>query len=485
MSARLGKQATNLETHEQVAIKIFDKTLITDNSTAEQIKKEIAVMMLVHQRHVVNLIEVLASRSKVFIVLELVTGGELFDRVVRSGRFDERTARRYFQQLVTGLDYCHRKGVCHRDLKPENLLLDEATGDLKISDFGLSALYSAKESRLLHTSCGTPNYVAPEVLGDKGYDGFMADVWSCGVILFVMLAGFLPFDEPSMSALFNKILRAEYAIPEWFSPGARDLLSKVLQPSPSARFSLAQIKSHRWFNEGNDRPSPPFGALEAQGGEAAEAERPASRRQLERGGSWNAMVAEGEAAARARAAGRGEAAEASLLPQTINAFELITLCGGLHLLPMFAGDAASLRRSTRFHSQRPPAEIMARLQHVLAAELGADCRLLRDQFKIVATLKHPNGLAHRSIAQVFTIAQDLYLVDWRREQGDIASHYSLYQNIRARVSDLIAPHGEMASATRLDKLLSPQASTASIHPQTPESKRDASAAVCAPPTPFY
>ena len=137
----------------------------------EQIKKEIAVMKMVKQTHVVNLLEVLASRTRIFIVLELVTGGELFDKIVQCGRFDDATARRYFRQLVCGVEYCHRQGVCHRDLKPENLLLDE-NATLKISDFGLSALYGCEggfaSSTLLHTTCGTPNYVAPEVLADKG-----------------------------------------------------------------------------------------------------------------------------------------------------------------------------------------------------------------------------------------------------------------------------------------------------------------------------
>ena len=130
-------------------------------------------MKLVHHKSIVKLMEVLASRTKIFIVIELVTGGELFDKIVSAGRLDEDKARFYFRQLVDGVEYCHNKGVCHRDLKPENLLLDE-NGMLKISDFGLSALYDGdadgnnSRSQLLHTTCGTPNYVAPEVLADKG-----------------------------------------------------------------------------------------------------------------------------------------------------------------------------------------------------------------------------------------------------------------------------------------------------------------------------
>ena len=161
------KYAVNSETSEHVAIKVLDKERVRRLGMGEQIKKEIAVMKLVQQRHVVNLLEVLASRTKIFIVLELVTGGELFDKIVTAGRFDEATGRVYFRQLISGVEHCHRQGVCHRDLKPENLLLD-SRARLKISDFGLSALYgSAHSAPLLHTTCGTPNYVAPEVIADQ------------------------------------------------------------------------------------------------------------------------------------------------------------------------------------------------------------------------------------------------------------------------------------------------------------------------------
>lgn len=416
-------------------------------------------MKLVKQRHVVNLIEVLASRSKVFIVLELVTGGELFDKVVECGRFDEQTARCYFQQLVTGLEHCHRQGVCHRDLKPENLLLDEATGDLKISDFGLSALYGSASgigvgngphgTQLLHTSCGTPNYVAPEVLSESGYDGFKADVWSCGVILFVLLAGFLPFEEPSMSMLFDKICRAEFTCPDWFSPGARSLLAHVLVPEPSARYTLAQIKSHPWFAPpssmlpGSPQAQSYLAATDkSDGEEGLSGERSASgeglweRRESERhSGERSMMAAEG---ARVRGASSSDDQDEDE-PQRINAFELITLCGGLNLMPMFAGDVASMHQSTRFHSQRPPSEIIDRLRHVLTTELGAECTLQRKQFKIVGTLRTTTGQTLSCSVQVFTIALRLYLVDWRRGQGDLPSHHKLYHEVRTRCADLITP----------------------------------------------
>ena len=213
-------------------------------------------MKMVKHKYVVGMIEVLASKTKIFIVLELVTGGELFDKIVSVGKLSEEQALFYFSQLVEGVEYCHKLGVCHRDLKPENLLLDEH-GNLKISDFGLSSLYvgdaesdGTSRTELLHTTCGTPNYVAPEVLADQGYDGKKADVWSIGVILYVLLAGFLPFDESTIVALFAKIQKAEFTYPSWFSPAVRGLLDKMLVADPKVRVSLTKVKEDPWMQSG-------------------------------------------------------------------------------------------------------------------------------------------------------------------------------------------------------------------------------------------
>ncbi|KAI3939529.1 hypothetical protein MKX01_038484, partial [Papaver californicum] len=165
------KFAKNSETGEPVAIKILDKEKVLKHKMAEQIKREISTMKLIKHPYAVQLYEVMGSKTKIFIVLEFVTGGELFEKVLNHGRMKEEEARKYFQQLICAIDYCHSRGVYHRDLKPENLLLD-VCGNLKISDFGLSAhSQQVKEDGMLHTTCGTPNYVAPEVLKDRGYDG--------------------------------------------------------------------------------------------------------------------------------------------------------------------------------------------------------------------------------------------------------------------------------------------------------------------------
>lgn len=226
------KFAINTDTGGFFAIKVLAKDTILRNKMVEQIKREVSIMKMVRHPNVVRLHEVLSSREKIYIVLEFVSGGELFDEIVHQGRLSEERSRKYFQQLIDAVDYCHGKGVSHRDLKPENLLLD-ASGNLKISDFGLSALpHQIREDGLLHTVCGTPNYVAPEVLENKGYDGAVADMWACGVILFVLMSGYLPFNEADLKTLYDKIQRADFFCPAWFSPDAKSLISKILDPNP-------------------------------------------------------------------------------------------------------------------------------------------------------------------------------------------------------------------------------------------------------------
>ncbi|XP_057992052.1 CBL-interacting protein kinase 23-like [Hevea brasiliensis] len=226
------KFARNTETGENVAIKILDKEKILKHKMISQIKHEISTMKLIRHPNVIRMYEVMASKTKIYIVLEFIIGGELFEKIASRGRLKEDEARKYFQQLINAVDYCHSRGVHHRDLKPENLLLD-ARGVLKVSDFGLSALpQQIREDGLLHTTCGTPNYVAPEVINNKGYDGAKADLWSCGVILFVLMAGYLPFEESNLMALYKKIFKADFTCPPWFSSSAKKLIKRILDPNP-------------------------------------------------------------------------------------------------------------------------------------------------------------------------------------------------------------------------------------------------------------
>jgi 5'-AMP-activated protein kinase catalytic alpha subunit len=243
------KLAIDVETNTKWALKIIDKEQLQRERMEEQLKREIAVLKQLKHPFIVGLREVMQTANHIYLVLQLVTGGELFEKIVQAKKFDEATSRRYFQQLILGLRYAHSLGIAHRDIKPENILVDD-NHIVHITDFGLSNLQPKEGQGLLQTVCGTPNYVAPDVLKEKGYNGFAADAWSCGVVLFVMLAGYLPFDDPNVNALFNKIERGDYRFPRHFSEPVRDLIGKLLTVDPTKRMTLDECVQHPWFQEG-------------------------------------------------------------------------------------------------------------------------------------------------------------------------------------------------------------------------------------------
>ncbi|XP_058754982.1 CBL-interacting serine/threonine-protein kinase 21 [Vicia villosa] len=238
------KLAFNGNNGEKVAIKVIDKNMVLKNNLKYQVQSEIRTMKLLHHPNIVRIQEVIGTKTKIYIVMEYVSGGQLLDKMSYVDKLNECEARKIFQQLVDAVDYCHNKGVFHRDLKPENLLLD-SQGNLKVSDFGLSAL--SKPNDVLNTRCGSPCYVAPELLMSRGYDGAAADVWSCGVILFELLAGFLPFDDQNLMSLYHKICRAKYVCPPWFIQSQKKLITKILEPHPEKRINISDIIENEWF----------------------------------------------------------------------------------------------------------------------------------------------------------------------------------------------------------------------------------------------
>uniref|UniRef100_A0A0E0FIB2 non-specific serine/threonine protein kinase n=1 Tax=Oryza nivara TaxID=4536 RepID=A0A0E0FIB2_ORYNI len=241
--------ARNVATGEEVAIKVMEKEKIFKSGLTAHIKREIAVLRRVRHPHIVQLYEVMATKLRIYFVMEYVRGGELFARVAR-GRLPEADARRYFQQLVSAVAFCHARGVFHRDIKPENLLVDDA-GDLKVSDFGLSAVADGmRRDGLFHTFCGTPAYVAPEVLSRRGYDAAGADLWSCGVVLFVLMAGYLPFQDRNLAGMYRKIHKGDFRCPKWFSPELIRLLRGVLVTNPQRRATAEGIMENEWFKIG-------------------------------------------------------------------------------------------------------------------------------------------------------------------------------------------------------------------------------------------
>ncbi|XP_059626391.1 CBL-interacting serine/threonine-protein kinase 11-like [Cornus florida] len=240
--------ARDTRTGQSVAVKIINKKKIVGTSLMSNVKREISIMRRLHHPNIVKLYEVLATKTKIYFVMEFVKGGELFAKVAKA-RLSEDLSRKFFQQLISAVGYCHLRGVYHRDLKPENLLVDDK-GDLKVTDFGLSAVTNQiRPDGLLHTLCGTPAYVAPEILTKKGYDGAKVDVWSCGIILYVLNAGYLPFNDPNLMTMYKKIYKGEFRCPKWMSNDLKRFLSRLLDTNPETRITVDQITHDPWFKK--------------------------------------------------------------------------------------------------------------------------------------------------------------------------------------------------------------------------------------------
>ncbi|KAL0382998.1 UNVERIFIED_CONTAM: CBL-interacting serine/threonine-protein kinase [Sesamum calycinum] len=362
--------ARNLQTNKSVAMKVVGKEKVIRVGMMEQVKREISVMKMVHHPNIVELHEVMASKTKIYFAMEFVRGGELFAKIAK-GRLREEPARNYFQQLISAIDFCHSRGVYHRDLKPENLLLDEE-GNLKVTDFGLSAFSDhVSQDGLLHTTCGTPAYVAPEVIGKKGYDGAKADIWSCGVILYVLLAGFLPFQDDNIMSMYRKIYRGDFKCPPWFSPEARKLITKMLDPNPSTRISIAKIMDSPWFKKSMPRclstkEEPEFG--------------------------------------------KGEETK------TLNAFHIISLSEGFDLSPLFEEKKRVEKGELRFATTKPASSVISKIEEVaktknFSVKKSDSCVRLQGQ---ESGRKGKLGIA----ANMFAVTPSFLVVEVKKSSGD-------------------------------------------------------------------
>jgi len=251
------REGIDKETGDRWALKYLS---IKNPEDVEALQKEIALMRKLRHKHVLQLREVFEYPNEVVLVTELVPGGELFDKIVEIGAYSESDAANIVRQVVEGVQYLHENGVAHRDLKPENLLVggeSEDAPEIKISDFGLSKAFGAGAAARLETSCGTPDYVAPEVLRGEVYDQSV-DLWSVGVITYILLCGFPPFWGESQGELFDKILAADYEFPspEWdkVSDNAKDFIKKLLVKDNRARMTAQQCAQHPWIkNAGADK----------------------------------------------------------------------------------------------------------------------------------------------------------------------------------------------------------------------------------------
>ncbi|KAJ9153148.1 hypothetical protein P3X46_026622 [Hevea brasiliensis] len=408
------KFARNTETGENVAIKILDKEKILKHKMISQIKHEISTMKLIRHPNVIRMYEVMASKTKIYIVLEFIIGGELFEKIASRGRLKEDEARKYFQQLINAVDYCHSRGVHHRDLKPENLLLD-ARGVLKVSDFGLSALpQQIREDGLLHTTCGTPNYVAPEVINNKGYDGAKADLWSCGVILFVLMAGYLPFEESNLMALYKKIFKADFTCPPWFSSSAKKLIKRILDPNPLTRITIAELIETEWLKKGY---KPPIF-------EQAEVNLDDVSSFFNESGDCHNLVVE-----------RQDAPTGPAAPITMNAFELISTSQGLNLSSLFEKQMGLVKRETRFTSKCSANEIISKIEEAVMP-LGFEVK--KNNFKMKLQGEKSGRKGHLSIAtEIFEVAPSFYMVELRKSGGDTLEFHKFYKNLSTGLKDIV------------------------------------------------
>ncbi|CAL9755914.1 unnamed protein product [Musa acuminata subsp. burmannicoides] len=401
------KFAQNTETGESVAMKVLDRATIIKHSMVDQIKREISIMKLVRHPYVVRLHEVLASRTKIYIILEFITGGELFDKIIHHGKLSEAESRRYFQQLIDGVQYCHSKGVYHRDLKPENLLLD-SQGNLKISDFGLSAM-PVQGVSLLRTTCGTPNYVAPEVLSHKGYNGAIADIWSCGVILYVLLAGYLPFDEVDLTTLYSKIEKAEFSCPSWFSIGAKSLLCKILDPNPETRMRIEEIRNDDWFKKNYV----PVSEVETEDI------------------NLDDVFAAFDDPEQASEQSRNE----ELGPLNLNAFDLIILSQGLNLSALFDRRQDYTRHETRFLSCKSARVVLSSME-VVAQSMGFKTHIRNYKMRVEGLTA--NKATHLSVMiEIFEIAPSFLMVEIQRAAGEAADYLKFNKNFCSKLDDII------------------------------------------------
>ncbi|KAG2255334.1 hypothetical protein Bca52824_074628 [Brassica carinata] len=361
------KLATDIVSGQSFAVKIIDKSRTSRLNVPFQIKREIRTLKVLKHPNIVRLHEVLASKTKIYMVLECVAGGDLFDRIVSKGKLSETEGRKMFQQLIDGISYCHNKGIFHRDLKEDGLLL--------------------------HTTCGSPNYVAPEVLANKGYDGAASDIWSCGVILYAILTGCLPFDDTNLAVLCRKIVKGDPPIPRWLSPGAKTMIKRMLDPNPVTRMTVASIMGNDWFRH-DYSPS----SCDAED-ESSSVEEDVSEEEKSHDSST-----------------------------VINAFQLIGMSPFLDLSGLFETETVS-ERQIRFMSNRLATDVMEKMKTILM-EMGFYVQKKHTMLKAIReenTRKGPGGLS--LTAEVFEIIPSLNVIELRKSHGDSSPYKQLCERL--------------------------------------------------------
>ncbi|KAJ0081064.1 hypothetical protein Patl1_10497 [Pistacia atlantica] len=423
--------ARNIKSGESVAIKVIDKEKILKSGLMAHIKREISILRRVRHPNIVQLFEVMATKSKIYFVMEYVRGGELFNKVAK-GRLKEDLARKYFQQLISAVGFCHARGVYHRDLKPENLLLDE-NGDLKVSDFGLSAVSDQiRQDGLFHTFCGTPAYVAPEVLGRKGYEAAKVDIWSCGVILFVLMAGYLPFHDQNIMAMYKKIYKGEFRCPRWFSPELTRLLSRLLDTNPETRITIPGIMEFRWFKRGFKHIK-----FYIEDDKLCNVEEDD---ETDVGSSSDQSLSESESETETR-----RKLTSLPRPASLNAFDIISFSPGFDLSGLFEEGG----EGSRFVSGAPVSKIISKLEEIAKVVSFTvrkkDCRVSLEGSR--EGVKGPLTIA----AEIFELTPKLVVLEVKKKGGDRGEYEEFCNNeLKPGLQNLMTEESESAVVSAVD-----------------------------------
>ncbi|KAI9006533.1 kinase-like domain-containing protein [Phycomyces nitens] len=255
--------AIHIDTGKKVAIKVIEKSSLKSKEHAIQACNEQAICKALSKnlghKNIVGYYDVHSDAANIYIIMEHINGGDLFQPINKYGRIGEHEAQRLFKQLLEAIYHLHKNGIVHRDLKHENILVDEFN-NIRVCDFGFGQICDKNEC--LETYCGTPCYAAPELVSATPYKGFPVDMWSCGVILYIMLTGSFPFYGPSNGDLRRRIRHVRYTIPRFVSLEAADLISKILVKIPESRLTAKECLEHPWFSKNFESQNDSFSSFE-------------------------------------------------------------------------------------------------------------------------------------------------------------------------------------------------------------------------------
>jgi serine/threonine protein kinase len=455
------KLGVHTSTGEVVALKIIDRKKLKAREL-HNLQREIMSMKLVQHANVINLKAIDhnarypkkdgSSKEVILLVLELATGGELFDFMMYTGSFSEDIARTYFQHLIKGIAQCHSKGVYHRDIKPENLLLD---GDfsLKIADFGLSALHEEDNgaATMLHTQCGTRGYMAPEILNHQPYEGKSVDVWAAGCVLFIMLAGFPPFQIAASSDWWFRAISHHQYPAFWaahsrqasFSTGAMQLMSRIFVADPAQRITVDEILADPWFS----------GSSLTQDSLQTELQRRQLQVQREKRREKEAERRKKEAARRQKEAQNDREFDPfnqnifRAVPGFDDAAVKLAAEEAARLPAMLeskAGDNQVVASYTSFYTAEPAHEVHSRLCQALAM-MSVEYKSTDSTFKLKASTTTPTGKVD-FVCQVYQVEADegasgepLHVVRVKRRNGSQLKFHELFQKLEESLADITVP----------------------------------------------